>query len=58
MIGTSIALGIWTTGLLWVSVRAEQRRAVVVSEEEISEGAKSEDAPRNDAMTNSLDEKV
>jgi hypothetical protein len=26
MIGTCIALGIWTSGLLWVSVRAEKNR--------------------------------
>lgn len=32
MIGTSIALGVWTTGLLWVSTRAEKKR-VRLSEE-------------------------
>lgn len=29
MIGTCIALGIWTTGVLWFSIRAERRREVV-----------------------------
>jgi len=33
MIGTSIALGVWTTGLLWVSMRAEKRRLLVSMEE-------------------------
>jgi len=32
MIGTSISLGIWTTGLLWVSTRAEKRRLLVTEE--------------------------
>jgi len=32
MVGTSVALGIWTSGLLWVSLRAEKRR-LLVSEE-------------------------
>jgi ACS family pantothenate transporter-like MFS transporter len=32
MIGTCIALGIWTTGLLWVSVRAEKRRLIMSGE--------------------------
>ena len=28
MIGTSIALGVWTAGLLWFTVRAEKQRVV------------------------------
>lgn len=29
MIGTCIALGLWTTGLLWMTVRAEKRRVTL-----------------------------
>ncbi len=28
MIGTSIALAIWTTGLLWITTRAERKAAL------------------------------
>ena len=45
MIATSIGLGIWTSGLLWMSMRAEKRR-VMISEDGIQakEGAFDETA--------------
>jgi hypothetical protein len=35
MIATCIALALWTSGLLWVSVRAEKKLASIDGEEEV-----------------------
>lgn len=32
MIGTSIALGIWTSGLLWMTTREEKKRLLLNTE--------------------------
>lgn len=32
MIATCIALGLWTTGLLWMTVKAEKRRMIMSGE--------------------------
>jgi ACS family pantothenate transporter-like MFS transporter len=53
MIGTCIALGLWTTGLLWMTVRSEKRRLVMSGESSEVKGAVLE--PTN---TERLDEKV
>ena len=53
MIGTCIALGLWTTGLLWITVRAEKRRLILSGESfEVKEAGHE---PTN---TLTLDEKV
>lgn len=33
MIGTSISLGIWTSGLMWMTTREEKKRLLMISED-------------------------
>lgn len=53
MIGTCIALGLWTTGLLWMTVRFEKRRLIMSGESSEVKGAGLEAT-----NTERLDEKV
>lgn len=53
MIGTSIALSIWTTGLMWMSAREEKRRLIIVEER-----ATAKEETLSPPVKRPLDEKV
>ena len=53
MIATCIALGLWTTIVLWLTVRAEKRRLIM-----IGENSDVKEADLGQQNTERLDEKV
>jgi len=53
MIGTSIALGIWTSGLMWVSAKEEKKR-LLMNEEMVD----SKEAQAHPVHTFQSDKKV
>ena len=53
MIGTCSALGLWTTGLLWMTVRAEKRKSI-----ESGENSEVKNTVLEPANRETLDEKV
>lgn len=53
MIGTCVALGIWTTGLLWMTVRSEKRRLIMSGER-----SEVKEAGLEPSKTETLSEKV
>jgi hypothetical protein len=53
MIGTCIALGLWTTVLLWMSVRSDKRRLIMSGET-----SEVKEVGLGQTNTERLDEKV